>query len=357
MRWSSHDVWVNCGPPNHVADRIDARCARPVVVVDRDEALVVQVDATRLAAEVVRVRPAPDRGQEVRADDLAPILERDAGAAVLPRDRSGDARPEQELDPLCSEHRLERLRYVRILAIEEVRSALHDRHRRPEAAEHLRELAADVAAAEDDEVRRELIQLHDAVVVEPGDPLDALDRRRDGASAHVDDHHVPPVPLARDVELALPHEPGVAGDEAKPLPRGGEFPFESLAPLADDGVLARDDGREVHADDPGVHAQPAGRARHVRCASARDERLGRGAAVVHTGPAHPSALDEEHAASRAREALRERAARLPGTDDDRVHVHASPPFVQGAQRSARGFSCGRCGAGQDSAPCFSSHCW
>jgi hypothetical protein len=28
-----------------------------------------------------------------------------------------------------------------------------------------------------------------------------------------------------------------------------------------------------------------------------------------------------------------------------------------AQRTACGFSRGRCGLGQDSAPCFSSHCW
>src|SRR6266568_2550407 len=163
------------------------------------------------------------------------------------------------------------------------------------------------------------------MVVEPGDGRDAFDSRRRGTPADVDDDDVALVALARDLDLALTHEPGVAGDEAKPFARGGEPPIETLAPPPDDGVLACDDGGEVHSDALDLYAQPGRRARHVRCAGARDERLRRGATVIDTRPAQPRALDEEHAAARGREAPGERHAGLAGADDDGVHAHEAPP--------------------------------
>jgi len=205
-----------------------------------------------------------------------------------------------------------------------VRPTLDDRHHGPEAPEHLRELAPDVAATEDDEVRGELPQLHDAVVVEPRDRRDAFDPRRVGATPDVDHDDVSTVARPRDLDLAIADEPGVVGDEAEPVAGRGEPPLEPLAPAADDGVLARHDGGEVHADGVGVDAEPPGRARDVRRPRARDHRLGRRAAVVDARPAHLCALHEEHLAPRFREALRERNPRLPGTEDDGVEAHDSP---------------------------------
>ena len=51
---------------------------------------------------------------------------------------------------------------------QELLAALHDGHRAAEAAEHLGELQADVAPAEDEQLPRNLLQLHDRGGVEEG---------------------------------------------------------------------------------------------------------------------------------------------------------------------------------------------
>ena len=75
-----------------------------------------------------------------------------------------------------------------ILTSGDRRPVFDHRDRAPETAEELPELEADVAATEDDQVRRELLQVQDAVVVEPGDVVETGDRRLRGAGADVEEH-------------------------------------------------------------------------------------------------------------------------------------------------------------------------
>ena len=66
---------------------------------------------------------------------------------------------------------------VVVLPTGDVLPALEDRHGAAEAAEHLAELEGDVAAADDDEVLGQGVEVEDAVVVEPGHVGEARDRR------------------------------------------------------------------------------------------------------------------------------------------------------------------------------------
>ena len=66
---------------------------------------------------------------------------------------------EPTLDALRLEDVADRVRDVLVLARDQPRPLFHDRHRRSEPAKHLRELEADVAAADDDEVPRQGVEL------------------------------------------------------------------------------------------------------------------------------------------------------------------------------------------------------
>ena len=106
-----------------------------------------------------------------------------------------DGGPGQDLDPLVPEEPLDRLGDVRVLAMDQRAVPLDDGHAAAEAAERLRQLEADVAAAQDDQVSREVVQLQGldvgqrarlreaGGVVDPGARPGVDDRRSDrGAS-------------------------------------------------------------------------------------------------------------------------------------------------------------------------------
>ena len=122
--------------------------------------------------------------------------------------------------------------YQMIRLAEEVPAGLDDGDRRAEAAPRLGELAADVAAAHDDEVRGQLRELHEPRVVEPGHALEAADRRRHRAAAHVQDHDLRAVPLAVDLDGPLADEPGLAADEPE-VRAGVRDPLRLLAEAED----------------------------------------------------------------------------------------------------------------------------
>ncbi len=80
------------------------------------------------------------------------------GLAGLPLDAI-DGGPGQNLDPLVTAEMLDRVGDVRVLAVDQCAVPFDDGHATAEASERLRQFEADVAAAEDDQVFRELVQL------------------------------------------------------------------------------------------------------------------------------------------------------------------------------------------------------
>ena len=106
--------------------------------------------------------------------------------------------------------------------------------------------------------------------------------------------------------------------------------------LRDDLVLARLDAGHVDADRTVDHdAEVVAAARDVRGAGARDQRLGRNAADIHTGAADALALEDRRLAAGGGEPHGQRRAGLAGADDDRVEAfgHASSPRARAVPRS------------------------
>src|SRR5678816_4126236 len=97
---------------------------------------------------------------------------------------------------------------VVVLARQQLRRALHDGDARAEAAIHLRELEADVAAADDHQVLGQEVHRHDGAVGEEGNVLRAGQVGNRRASADVDEY-------ALGLEPALADRDGPWRDEAR----------------------------------------------------------------------------------------------------------------------------------------------
>ncbi len=128
------------------------------------EAAVVEADAGRLGGERLRVRDAAGSGQQVRAFQLLLTVRRANGqrhAGAVRRLHPDRRRGGQDRDPVIAQDRGDPVRDVLVLDHHQARGVLDDRDLAAEPAEHLPELQPDVAAAEDDQVLGELVQLHD----------------------------------------------------------------------------------------------------------------------------------------------------------------------------------------------------
>ena len=148
-----------------VAERPDAGHVGGQGVVDGDVAARVGAHAGLVEAEVVGVRPAADRQQDVRADRLGrrPRCSRPPTATPSVVRRQADALGAGP-DARC-------LRASRISRIAAETSSSSRAIRRgaistivtvgAEAPVHLRELEADVAAADDDEMPRHAVERQD----------------------------------------------------------------------------------------------------------------------------------------------------------------------------------------------------
>ncbi len=79
---------------------------------------------------------------------------------------------------------------VLILAQHQARTHLDDGHLAPEAAKHLSELEADVAASDDDQMRRQGIELQYRGICKIADLIEAWHRRNYGSRAHVNENLV-----------------------------------------------------------------------------------------------------------------------------------------------------------------------
>ena len=91
-------------------------------------------------------------------------------------------RVEPEGDAFAFEHRLDRGRHLLVLAGDDARRHLDDGDAAAEAPVHLRELEADVAAADDDQVLGQEIDVHHARAGEERNVADAFELRARSAA-------------------------------------------------------------------------------------------------------------------------------------------------------------------------------
>src|SRR5262249_50749942 len=94
------------------------------------------------------------------------------------------------LDALAAQDRFNRRRDVGIFAPDQSRPFFDYGHQAAEAAIHLGELEADIAAADDDQVPGKRFQLEDGSVGEVGDVVDTGHGWHDAATADIDENAI-----------------------------------------------------------------------------------------------------------------------------------------------------------------------
>ena len=134
--------------------------------VHLDPLAVVQFHPGRFQAQALGIRAAADGQQhDVRGDRLRRAalhrLHRQGDAGFGGR-RAGHLRAEAEFDPLLLQDALERGGDLGIHARDDPVEEFHDRHLGAQAAPHAAELQPDDAAADDDQVAGNLLQLQRA---------------------------------------------------------------------------------------------------------------------------------------------------------------------------------------------------
>ena len=279
----------------------------------------------RLGGERLRVRYAADGRQQLRALDPPLAVrgadgERQAAVGPLHPERRGRG---QHRDPVIAQDRGDLVGDVLVFHHHQPGGAFDDRDLAAEPAEHLAELQPDVAAAKDDQVLGDLVELHDRGRVEHRDVARAVDRQRPGPGARVDDDHRradrPGAAVGEgDLERLRPGEVGLALDQVKPLLR--ETAGVVLPRAADHRPLALAHRRQVDRDRAGPHPVLGAAARQVGEARAGDHGLGRGAPGVDADPAERAALDQRHLLPCLGQLDRKEPAALAGPDHDRVVV-------------------------------------
>ena len=307
-----------------VAHREDARDVGAQLAVDLDVAALVGLDARLVQAEIVGVGPAAGRDQEVRADDLARLAadghaDRHLAAAALDPGRIGIG---QDPDALVLEDLADRLRDVLVLARDQLAVALDDRHLAAEAAVHLAELEADVAAAQDHEVLGQEVDRHHRGVVEIGHgrrcPAIGGMAARPPTLMKICSASSSSSPTATSLgagEAGMADVDGDAVGFSRSPSSTPSFETRTIASLrALTAFMSTRTGPSITTPKSAARrATWAARALAIR-------RLGRDAAIVDAGAAEALALDRPRPACRPRQAVRERRPGLAGADHDGIEM-------------------------------------
>jgi hypothetical protein len=131
------------GGVDEVADGVDARLTGAAVLVDDDEAAVVDLDLRALEPQLVRERATADR-HDARVDlERLVIAEVDGRAARVGGRVAGDLDPGADVDLLLLEALHHHVGDIGVETREDLGETLEDRHLRAQVGEGGRELAPD----------------------------------------------------------------------------------------------------------------------------------------------------------------------------------------------------------------------
>ena len=311
----------------HVAAGVDVRIPGREELVHFDGARLRRGDAEFLESVAGRVGHAPHRTEHhVERDahfpstrfgvqDLFAILQDEAPGLVV----------HAHIDALGAEALQHHRRDLGIFAHHETRQHLHLRHLRPEAREALRQFAADGAAAEHQQPRRQRADAPQGVRGDVAHVVDPGDRRHEGPAAGGDDDaprrqrlcslggrdlHGPGRGDLRGPGDALDTQPRIALHRVVGLD-GGDHPLD---PLHDFGEVEIGAGA-ADAEIPG--------ALDVRQQLRRsDQRLRWHAPEVEAVAAHPVLLDQRDLGLHRRSDVGGNQSGGAGTDDDQIAVEA-----------------------------------
>src|SRR5262249_17262473 len=140
------------------------------LIVHLDISARVGGNAGLVEAKVVGVRPPADREQHVRSDDLSRLPVRlnpygDGASLLLHTD---DLAVYAHVDAFLAEEIGDGVRDVLVLACDQPRRKLDDRHLAAETTVRLRKFNADVASSQDDQMPRQKIDVHHRAVGQVG---------------------------------------------------------------------------------------------------------------------------------------------------------------------------------------------
>src|SRR5258708_4940021 len=323
-----------------VAHGPNPRDVSAALVVDGNEAFRIRFHPGPIETEIVRVWLPTDSEQEMAAPyarRTGAAIEAHGNAVALLFDLQAPG-IEAHFNPLALENLPDGVRHIRVLAGDQPIGHLNHRHAGAEAAIGLRELEADVAAADDKETLGQEIDLHHRAVGEIGDVVEPRHGGNERAATRVDDDVVGLENLAVDAHRLRPGEACVAAIDCR-IRQTLHPTRHAIARFRDDGILAGCDRLRVYFDPcADIDTIFRGAPRHVGHVRARDERFRRHAPSVDAGAPEVLALDDGNAQTLLRKALRQRRAGLTRTDDNGIELighDGGPP-----SGSPRGWRCG-----------------
>jgi hypothetical protein len=195
-----------------VAESPDARRSGLQLIIDDDVAALIAADSCFIETEIVGIRPTADGQQQMRASDLG-----GAGCAidfgddlVAAFDKADAFGVQPDLDTLALDDVLDRRRHVLVLVANEPRRHFNNRYPAPKPAVHLAEFEADKAAADNDEMARQKVDVHHRRIRQVGHFGYAGHRRHQRPAADIDKDPFSPQPLAGDFHHLRRREPGMA---------------------------------------------------------------------------------------------------------------------------------------------------
>ncbi len=130
-----------------IAERPDALGFRAKLAVHIDQAVLVQHDARLVQPEVIRIRRASGREQQMRGIDALLIFQHDPNALARRFDLRR-RRVEQKLHPLPRHDLLNLFSEVLVLTRQHTITSDKHAHAAAETPEHLREFQRDIAPAD-----------------------------------------------------------------------------------------------------------------------------------------------------------------------------------------------------------------
>src|SRR5260370_11870135 len=163
-------------------------------------------------------------------------------------------------------------------------------------------------------------ELHDGLVREIRDGVQAGNRRNVGAAAGVDENLFAFEQCVSNLKLMRGNKTGVASMETKVSALVDLF-LRAAAKTENDFVFLSNNPGEIDADIRCVDAPARGVSRIVSDLRAVDHGLGGRATNVDAGATQVIVLDERYRPSQIREAIGERIAGLAGADDDGIVFH------------------------------------
>ena len=149
---------------------------------------------------------------------MVPSTDHTQGDSALLLLDAGRRGAQEKPEPLALQGLLQGFGDIGVLVGEDLLLALDDGHAAAEPAEHLSELHADVAAAEDEQVLRHLGQSHDAGVVQEVDAAQAFQGRNIRPRARVNKDALALEHLLADADLVRADEAGMPAVEVQGLP-------------------------------------------------------------------------------------------------------------------------------------------